>query len=88
MSSIVLQKSYKRAARAAGVFWGVSLKGTKERPLTGANKRTNRKLSSIRSRVEHVFRVIKCQFGYRKVRYRGIEKNAAQVFTLVGLANP
>ena len=45
------KKSYKRAARAAGVFWGVSLKGTKERPLNEANKRTNRKLSSIRSRV-------------------------------------
>ena len=50
-------------------------------------QRTNRKLSSVRSRVEHVFRVIKCQFGYRKTRYRGLAKNAAQVFTLVGLAN-
>ena len=29
--------------------------------------------------VEHVFRVMKCQFGYRKVRYRGIAKNGAQV---------
>ena len=28
--------------------------------------------------MEHVFRVIKCQFGYRKVRYRGIAKNGAQ----------
>ena len=26
----------------------------------------------IRAKVEHVFRVIKCQFGYRKFRYRGI----------------
>jgi IS5 family transposase len=29
----------------------------------------------------------KCQFGYRKVRYRGIAKNGAQVFSLLALAN-
>ena len=32
-------------------------------------------------------RVVKCQFGYRKVRYRGITKNGAQVFSLLALAN-
>ena len=48
---------------------------------------TNHKMSSIRARVEHVFRVIKRQFGYTKVRYKGIEKNAAQVFSLIGLTN-
>jgi IS5 family transposase len=37
----------KRQAREAGVFWGVSLKGTKKHPLIGANKRFNRKMSSI-----------------------------------------
>ena len=41
----------------------------------------------MRAKVEHVFRVMKCQFGYRKVRYRGIAKNAAQVFSLLALAN-
>ena len=70
----------KRAARKAGVYWGVLLKATKKYPLTAANKRTNRPLSSIRSRVEHIFRVIKCQLGYTKVRYKGLVKNAAQVF--------
>jgi transposase, IS5 family len=39
------------------------------------------------AKVEHVFRVVKCQFGYRKVRYRGIAKNGAQVFSLLALAN-
>jgi IS5 family transposase len=56
-------------------------------PLTGANKRFNRRMSSIRARVEHLFRVIKCQFGYTKARYKGIVKNAAQVFSLIGLTN-
>jgi hypothetical protein len=39
------------------------------------------------AKVEHVFRVLKCQFGYRKVRYRGLAKNAAQVFSLLAFAN-
>ena len=42
-------------------------------------------MSSIRARVEHLFRVIKRQFGYTKVRHRGLAKNAAQVFSLIGL---
>jgi len=47
----------------------------------------HRKQSSVRARVEHVFRVIKRQFGFQKIRYRGLEKNASQVRLLVGLAN-
>ncbi len=36
---------------------------------------------------EHAFRVLKCQFGYRKTRYRGLAKNGAQITTLFALAN-
>ena len=43
--------------------------------------------AQIRSRVEHPFHVVKNLFGHRKVRYRGLEKNEAQLFTLFGLAN-
>ncbi|MFN4341430.1 MAG: IS5 family transposase [Azonexus sp.] len=82
-----VDNSLKRAARKAGVFWGVALKSTTQHKLTEANKRFNRKMSSVRSRVEHLFRVIKRQFGYTKVRYKGLAKNAAQVFTLIGLTN-
>lgn len=77
----------KQAARKAGVYWGVALKASSKHKLTATNKRTNREWSSVRSRVEHIFRVIKRQFGYVKVRYRGIAKNAAQVFSLIGLTN-
>ncbi|RYU57414.1 IS5 family transposase [Methylolobus aquaticus] len=79
--------TYKRAARQAGVVWGVALKARPKRRLGSAQKRRNRKMSSIRSRVEHLFRVMKRQFGYTKTRYRGLAKNAAQVFTLIGLTN-
>ena len=77
----------KRAAREADVLWGVALKAKPKHRLGSGQKQRNRKMSSIRSRVEHVFRVMKCQFGYRRTRYRGLAKNAAQVFTLIGLTN-
>ncbi|MBA0286635.1 IS5 family transposase [Stenotrophomonas sp. MH181796] len=43
--------------------------------------------ASLRAKVEHPFRAIKRQFGYTKVRYRGLAKNAAQVLTLFALCN-
>jgi hypothetical protein len=55
--------------------------------LSGSQKKRNRRNSGIRARVEHPFRIVKRQFGYTKVRYRGLAKNAAQVMTLIGLAN-
>lgn len=39
--------------------------------------------SQVRAKVEHPFRVIKRQFGYTKVRFRGLVKNTAQQVTLV-----
>ena len=43
--------------------------------------------ASLRAKVEHPVRVIKRQFGYTKVRYRGLVKNTAQVLTLFALSN-
>ena len=43
--------------------------------------------AQIRSLVEHPFHVIKNRFGHRKVRYRGLAKNTAQLFGLFALAN-
>jgi IS5 family transposase len=43
--------------------------------------------ASLRAKVEHPFRVIKRQFGYIKVRNRGLAKNTAQVLTLFALSN-
>lgn len=43
--------------------------------------------AGIRAKVEHPFRVIKCQFGHTKVRYRGLAKNTAQLITLFALSN-
>ncbi|WP_143698891.1 transposase, partial [Xanthomonas oryzae] len=43
--------------------------------------------ASVRAKVELPFRVIKRQFGYTKVLYRGLAKNPAQVQTLFALSN-
>ena len=77
----------KALARAAGVLWAVKEKAKPGQPLTGEQRASNRTHGSMRAKVEHVSRVLKCQFGYRKVRYRGIAKNGARVFALLALAN-
>ena len=43
--------------------------------------------SSIRSKVEHVFRIIKCQFGYKKAVYRGLKKNENRLYPLFACDN-
>ena len=77
----------KRAAEAAGVLWAVKEKAKPGHRLTAHQRARNRRFGKVCAKVEHVFRVMKCQFGYRKVRYRGLDKNAAQVFSLLALAN-
>jgi IS5 family transposase len=52
-----------------------------------AERARNRKKSKVRSRVEHVIGVIKQKFGFTKVRYRGLEKNANRLFATCALAN-
>lgn len=46
----------------------------------------NRK-SSVRCKVEHAFRIIKCQFGYRKTVYRGLKKNENRLYAMFVCAN-
>jgi IS5 family transposase len=41
----------------------------------------------VRAKVEHPFRVFKREFGYTKVRYRGLAKHTAQIVALLVLGN-
>lgn len=50
-------------------------------------KEEEHRKSSLRSRVEHPFHIIKNLFSHRKVRYRGLAKNHHQLQVLFGLAN-
>jgi IS5 family transposase len=47
----------------------------------------NRSKSTVRSKVEHVFGVMKLTFGFVKVRYRGLKKNANRLFATCALVN-
>ena len=67
--------------------WRVLRKATRGRKLNCADRSFNTKSNRVCARVEHAFGVIKHLWGYRKVRYRGLAKNAAQIFTLFALAN-
>lgn len=52
-----------------------------------AARAKNRNKSRVRARVEHVFCVVKRLWGFSKVRYRGLAKNATRTFTALALAN-
>jgi IS5 family transposase len=78
---------------AAGPTWHVAMRPGKRRRLNPfiepdfLAEQVEKMKASIRAKVEHPFRVIKRQFGFTKVRYRGLEKNTAQVLTLFALSN-
>jgi len=52
-----------------------------------AERAKNRTKSTVRSKVEHVFGVMKLKFGFVKLRYRGLKKNATQRFAVCALVN-
>jgi IS5 family transposase len=62
-------------------------KGCRNKPLNEEDKRRNRTKSGVHAKVEHVFRVLKRQFGLTKVRYRGLDKNANHLFAAFALVN-
>ncbi len=59
----------------------------KNRPINALKEKLEKIKASIRAKVEHPFRVIKCQFGHRKVRYRGLAKNTSQLLVMFALSN-
>ena len=62
-------------------------RGTRSHALTDEERLTNRRKSRIRAKVEHAFGIIKRHFGFAKVRYRGMVKNAHRFFVTCALAN-
>lgn len=60
---------------------------SKSSPWAGLLDKAEQLKASVQAKVEHPFRVIKCQFGFTKVRYKGLAKNTAQLVTLFALSN-
>ena len=82
-----VNKEKKKAWRQEGKYWGVQEKATRGKQLSSSQKKKNKKHSSVRAGVEHPFHTIKCLWGFRKTRYRGLKKNTVQIFSLCFLAN-
>ena len=82
-----------KRAEATGVDWHIAMRPGKRRALDKETKlgamldKIEKLKAGIRAKVEHPFRVIKRQFGFTKVRYRGLVKNTAQLVTLFALSN-
>ena len=62
-------------------------KGSRHRPLSDEDKARNRTRSRVRAKAEHSFLILQRVFGFAKVRYRGLEKNATRLFVACGLVN-
>jgi IS5 family transposase len=80
-------KEKKKEYEARGVKWCVNLRSNRWQPLTEKEAASNHERSQVRAKVEHAFRIVKHLWGYTKVRYKGLYKNAVQVFSLFTLAN-
>ena len=68
-------------------FTNQRMRKGKDGEVDEAERAKNRNKSKIRARVEHVFAVVKRLWGFAKVRYRGLAKNATRSFVVLGLAN-
>ena len=77
----------KTEYEANGIEWRVNRKANRGQQLTQEDKDYNHRQSQIRARGEHAFRIVKHVWHYQKVRYKGLYKNAVQVFSLFALAN-
>jgi IS5 family transposase len=77
----------RQAAEAAGLRYRVNRRGHWRQPLSAYWKWINQTRSRVRARGEHAFHVVKTLWGATKVRYRGLAKNTARMFTLFALAN-
>ena len=77
----------------AQVSWHVAMMPShrkaldKDTPMGAIMDALEKTKASIRAKVEHPFRVIKCQFGHRKTRYRGLAKNTSQLLVMFALSN-
>jgi IS5 family transposase len=81
------QELIRAKAPDAKDFTNERVRRRKDGPVDEVKRAKNRNQSRIRARVEHVFAVVKRLWGFTKVRYRGLAKNACRAFTALALAN-
>jgi IS5 family transposase len=77
----------RQACEAAGIRYRVNRRPIPHHGLPPRWRQINQARSRVRARGEHAFHVVKTLWRFTKVRYRGLAKNTARVFTLFALAN-
>lgn len=70
-----------------GIEWCINRKGNRSCALSEEDREWNHTHNRIRAKGERAFHIVKCLWNYRKVRYKGLAKNVAQIFSLFALAN-
>jgi IS5 family transposase len=87
------QGADKRPEAIAEVTWHIARRPSSRKPCENSGRlgrlvdKIEHLKASVRAKVEHPFRVVKQQFGYAKVRYRGLAKNTARLTMLFALSN-
>ena len=69
------------------IDWHIAARSGKRKQMSGVALSVEKIKASIRAKVEHPFRRIKQQFGYSKVRYRGLKKNHNRLELLAAFSN-
>jgi IS5 family transposase len=88
-----VEKRAEIQAQHPDVSWHTAMMSSQRRaldtstPLGALLEQIEQTKARIRAKVEHPFRVIKQQFGFVKVKYRGLAKNTANLVTLFALSN-
>jgi IS5 family transposase len=83
----------EKREEATGVAWQVAMRPGKRKvldknsPWGNLLDKAEQMKASVRAKVEQPLRVIRCQFGFTKVRYKGLAKNTAQLITRFALSN-
>ena len=89
---IGVEKREEIVTRHSALQWYVAAKRSKVKALAEGRVKEltllfEKTKAQVRARVEHPFHVVKNLFRHRKVRYRGLRKNTAQLHSLFALAN-
>jgi len=69
------------------IDWHIAARPSKRKQKCELGQRIEYLMASVRAKVEHPFRIIKQQFGYMKIRYKGLEKNHNRLEVLATFSN-
>jgi len=77
-------EAHRQAALAQGIRYRINRRSPR---LSEYQRFINRRRSAARARVEHLFQFVRRLWGFSKVRYRGLAKNTARLYTAFALGN-